>query len=84
MELAVGQLGACALTFWEFRACEDPEFFWKDPISNRSWIEDMESAYHTSLCPKGRSGLHPVFCRIKLVTDGRRPAMLREQRPSRL
>ena len=44
-EIVVGQIGARAPSFREFKACVAPEFFGaKDPIASRQWITDMENA----------------------------------------
>lgn len=45
----IGLLRACYLTFREFHACWDPEFFRNNgPISIRRLIANMESDYLTS------------------------------------
>ena len=60
-------VGACILSFREFRACGAPTFSGeKDPIGNRRWLADMANAFRTSFCPEETKVSYASF----LLKDG--------------
>ena len=47
-------MGACTMTFREFRACGAPDYHGaREPIASRRWLADIANAFRTSRCPKG-------------------------------